>query len=167
MPGNVPAATLEGLVVLPLTLSTAFTQSRELAILTNEYPDGSTQRRILISNGGDREEILARLHWKLSKRLTADDLVALRNFYDARGGAAEAFIFYDPYGGVGIGNHDPTGVDPDGRYIVHFLGEWKQEMDVARSNVSLEMIELALAAGSGTLDFTDADESGNLMVLGL
>ncbi len=98
--------------------------------------------------------------------MTGEKLLALRTFYDARSGPAEPFIFYSAYDGVGIGNFDPSGSDSDGRFIVHFAGDWKQELTVGRGNTSMELIELALAAGSGTLDFSDGSESGMVAALG-
>jgi hypothetical protein len=167
MPGNVPAVALANLAVMPLSLSTAFEVVSEFAALENEYADGSSQRRLLVSNGGDRTNVLPRLRWRLSKRLTPARLTELREFYDARNGGAEAFIFYDPYGGVGIGNHDPLGVDSDGRYIVRFASDWRQSLTVGRGNVAVELVELPLAYGSGTLDFSDPEESGALVFVGV
>jgi hypothetical protein len=163
MPGNVPAVS-GSLPVMPHSLFKAFTQSREFAVMASEYPDGSSQRRVQISNGGDREDILPRMSWDLSKRLTPTKMVELYEFFQEVGNSGP-FYFYDPYGGVGIGNHDPSGADADGRYVGVFIGGWKQDQGVGRGEVQLKIVELALAAGSDTLDFSDEDASGLLMVI--
>lgn len=160
MPGNVPAVDVAVVPVMPRSLSTVFTSAREFAVLVNEYPDGASQRYVLISNGGDREDILPRHRWKISKRLTPEKLVALRDFYDEVG--AGPFIFYDPFEAVEFGNFHETGGSEDGRFICHFTSPWVQEMGIGRGNVSLEFMELAQAFGTGALDFEDEDNSGQV-----
>lgn len=164
MPANVPAVS-GALAVLPNGLARVFTQSREFAVLENQYPDGSSQRRVQVTNGG-YSDILPRLKWKMSRRLIPAKMVELREFYDARKGPAEAFYFYDPYESSAIGFYDPSGASEDGRYVVHFAGEWKQSMGVGRGEASIELVELALAAGSDTMDFSDPNASGLLSTAG-
>lgn len=165
MPGNVPPVS-GTLPVMPASLFRSFTQSREFAVMASEYPDGSSQRRVQISNGGDRENILPRMRWKLSKRLTPAKMADLRTFFDAVGNA-EPFYFYDPYGGTSIGYHDPSGANEDGRFIGVFVGGWKQNQGVGRGDVDLEIVELALAFGAGQLDYSDASNSAHLVTGGL
>src|SRR5437016_4632304 len=124
MPGNVSPATA-GLPVMPLSLCTSFSCAREFDVAVNSYSDGSSQRRVLISNGGNRDRILERRRWRIGKRLSAEKLVALRNFFDERKGAAEPFFFYDPFESVlPFFNYDSSGASTDGRFVVHFLGDW-------------------------------------------
>lgn len=151
---------------MPLSLSTSFVAVREFDVLVNAYTDGSSQRRVLISNGGDRDNILDRRRWRLSKRLAPESILALRNFYDARKGGSEAFYFYDPFEGVGFGNYDESGLSTDGRFVVHFVGEWQQTSHIRRSDFAIELVELALMAGSGTADFTDTTSSAQVFSIG-
>ena len=84
----------------------------------------------------------SRKRWRLAKRLPAATLQALRNFYDARNGAAEEFYFYDPYETIPKFSYDPTGQSTVGRYTVRFNGDWQQSSTPGRSDVSIELIEL-------------------------
>lgn len=166
MPGNVPPVNGTGLAVMPLSLSRAFEQTRELAVISNEYADGSSQRKCIITNGG-QDDILPRFRWRLTKRLTAAKLTALRDFYDARKGGTEPFYFYDPHECVGFGNHDETGASEDGRFVVRFAGEWRQSMGIGRGDVTVELIELALTEGGEYLDFEIEENSGHLVTAGV
>ena len=42
-----------------------------------------------------------------------------------------------------ISSMDPTGIATTGRYTVRFDGEWSQTVGLGRSDVSIELIELA------------------------
>src|SRR6185436_8922837 len=119
MPGSVALAV--AVTVLPLSLSSAFSHSREYAIRENIYKNGESQRLLLTAS--------SRKRWKLGKRLTSDELTELRDFYDARGGGLEAFLFYDVYETDPKFSYDETGVATDGRHKVHFVGEWQQTVD--------------------------------------
>ena len=68
---------------------------------------------------------------------------ALRDFFEARGGPTEPFYFYDPYETNPKFSWDPTGAATTGRYTVRFDGEWSQTVGPGRSDVSIELIELA------------------------
>jgi phage-related protein len=133
MPGAVQNAA--PLTVLPASLSRAFAHEREYPVLDNEYRNGESQRSVQATN--------SRKRWRLAKRLTPAQLAALRDFYDARKGATEPFYFYDPYETSPKFSTDPTGQAVAGRYTVRFNGEWNQSVSLGRSDVNIELIELA------------------------
>ena len=133
MPGSVQNAA--PLTVLPASLSRAFMHEREYPALDNEYRNGESQRSVEATN--------SRKRWRLAKRLTAAQLSALRDFYDARKGPTEPFYFYDPYETNPKFSHDPTGQAVAGRYTVRFASPWEQSATLARTELTLELIELA------------------------
>ena len=133
MPGSVENAVPSA--VLPWSLSRAFVRSQEYPLVENEYSGGESQRSVLVS--------ASRKRWRLAKRLTAAQLAALRDFYDARKGPAEPFYFYDPYETDPKFSHDPTGQATQGRYTVRFEGAWEQSVGLGSSDVQIELMELA------------------------
>ena len=138
MPGNLQSASPNG--VMPASLSTAFTESREYAQLQNQYRDGTIQRSQLAQT--------SRRTFRLSKRLSASVLSALYSFWVSQKGGLTPFAFYNPFevaAGQQIGsNYDPTGNSTQGRVTVVFRGSWVQATDLARSNVQgLELVEVA------------------------
>ncbi len=133
MPGSVQNAAPA--TVLPASLSRAFVHEREYPVLDNEYRNGESQRSVQATN--------SRKRWRLAKRLTPAQLQALRDFYDARKGPTEPFYFYDPYETSPKFSYDPTGQAVAGRYTVRFNGEWSQTVSLGRSDVNIELIELA------------------------
>jgi hypothetical protein len=133
MPGSVQNAAPA--TVLPLSLSRAFAHSREYPLIENEYRNGESQRSVQASN--------SRKRWQLAKRLAPAALQVLREFYEARSGPTEPFYFYDPYETNPKFSHDPTGVVTVGRYTVRFNGDWQQSSGLGRSDVQIELLELA------------------------
>jgi hypothetical protein len=138
MPGNLQSASPSG--VMPASLSTAFTESREYAQLQNQYRDGTIQRSQLAQT--------SRRTFRLSKRLSASLLTALYNFWISQNGGSTPFAFYNPFdvaAGQQIGsNYDPTGNNTQGRVTAVFRGNWAQATDIARTNVqTLELLEVA------------------------
>lgn len=133
MPGNVQNAA--PIAVLPHSLCRAFAHERAYLLIENEYRNGESQRSVLAAN--------SRRRWRLAKRLTPALLVALRDFFDARNGSAEPFFYYDPYDTNPRFSYDATGVMTVGRYIVRFDGDWQQSNGPGRSDVSIDLIELA------------------------
>jgi len=137
MPGNLVQATPNG--VMPLSLSTAFTEAREYVQLQNEYHDGTIQRAQFAQT--------SRRTFRLSKRLGPSDLSALYSFWNSQNGGLTPFTFYNPFevlaGHEPGSNYDATGANTQGRITVAFRGNWAQATDVCRSNVSLEMVEVA------------------------
>jgi hypothetical protein len=55
----------------------------------------------------------------------------------------EPFYFYDPYGTNPKFSYGPTGTAVTGRYTVRFNSDWNQSVSPGRSDVQLELIELA------------------------
>jgi len=133
MPG--PVQNAAPLTVLPASLSRAFVHEREYPVIDNEYRNGESQRSVQATN--------SRKRWRLAKRLTPAQLSVLRDFYDAREGPAEPFYFYDPYETSPRFTHDPTGQAVAGRYTVRFAGDWEQSTSLGRTDLTLELIELA------------------------
>ena len=133
MPGSVQNAAPA--TVLPYSLCRAFAHSREYPVIENEYRNGESQRSVQASN--------SRKRWQLAKRLAPAALQTLRDFYEARGGPTEPFYFYDPYETNPKFTYDPTGLATAGRYTVRFNSEWNQSCGPGRSDVQIELIELA------------------------
>lgn len=133
MPSSVSNAVAA--TVLPYSLCLAYRQTREWALETNDYANGESQREELVST--------SRKSWQISKRLSQSALATLRSFYDARNGEQEAFYFYDVWETSPKFTWDATGVATTGRYKVRFVGGWQQEAGFARSNVSVQLIEVA------------------------
>ncbi len=133
MPGSVQNAAPA--TVLPHSLCRSFVHEREYPAFENEYRNGESQRTVQAAN--------SRKRWRLAKRLSPVQLAGLRDFYDACNGPSEAFFFYDPYETSPKFSHDPTGQAVAGRYTVRFAGEWNQSVSLGRSDVSIELIEVA------------------------
>ena len=127
MPGSVANAAPS--TVMPFGACKAFSESRELAVRGNEYPDGTLQRV--------RQVATSRRSFSQTRRLAGSDLVALRTFWlTVRHGA---FYFYHSKEGA----YDATGVATAGRYTVRFEGDWSQAMEIARGEVGLGLVEVA------------------------
>lgn len=132
MPGNVLNASAT--TVFPWELTTRFARVWTRALLENLYPDGHSQRTLLVST--------ARRRWSLAHRLTATQTNTLRDFYVARQGAHDPFIFYDVYETVPLFTFDPTGVAADGKYIVRFSSRFSLSQILLRGDIPLELIEV-------------------------
>ena len=134
MPGSVQNAA--PVTVLPQSLCRAFAHERAYPFIENEYKNGESQRSVLATTN-------SRKQWRLAKRLAPTALLTLRNFFDARKGATEPFYFYDPYETVPKFSYDPAGVVTVGRYTVIFRGDWQQSCGPGRSDVQIELMEIA------------------------
>jgi phage-related protein len=133
MPGSVQNA--EPLTVMPVSLSRSFAHERAYPAVESEYRNGESQRSAQATN--------SRKKWNLIKRLTPSQLAVLRAFYDARNGTHEPFYFYDPYETNPKFSHDPTGAAVAGKYRVRFSSDWNQSIGPGRSDVQIELIEVA------------------------
>jgi hypothetical protein len=133
MPGSVHNASPSA--VLPQSLCRAFVHSREYPVIDNEYRNGESQR--------SAQAATSRKKWTITKRLTPSQLATLRAFYDARNGSHEPFYFYDSYETNPKFSCDPAGVTVTGRYTVRFNSDWSQSVGLGRSDVEIELIELA------------------------
>jgi hypothetical protein len=123
MPGNVQNAVSSG--VLPWSLFTAFSESRERPVLISEYRDGSSQRTSLTST--------SRLRYSISKRLIAAQMTTLRNFYLANVG--KAFKVYRKKANQDAGN--------TAYKLMRFEGAWNEEITMGRSNITIQLVEVA------------------------
>lgn len=133
MPGSVQNAAPA--TVLPQSLCRAFVHERAYPLIENEYRNGESQRFVLGTN--------SRKRWQLGKRLTPSALQTLRTFYEARDGPVEPFYFYDPYETNPKFSYDPTGHVTTGRYTVRFNSDWQQSCGPGRSDVQIELVEIA------------------------
>jgi hypothetical protein len=138
MPGNIQAAVPNG--VMPFTLCTAFTESREYVELQNQYRDGTIQRSQLAQT--------SRRTFRPNMRLTASLLATFYSFLESQNFGATPFLFYNPFdvaAGQEIGsNYDSSGNNTQGRVTVVVRGNWSQLTDVCRSNVQgLQLVEVA------------------------
>jgi hypothetical protein len=121
--------------VLPWSLCTAFSHSREYAVIENEYKNGESQRSKLVST--------SRKRWTTARRLTPAILEDFRDFYDARKGPHEPFYFYDPWDTSPKFSYDPTGAQTTGRYTVRFDCPWTQTVGMGRADIQISLVELA------------------------
>lgn len=133
MPGLVSAA--NPTTVMPLSFSVAFVRSQEYPVRATVYPDGTYQATV--------QATTSRKRWRLVKRLSASAVQDLRNFYDARKGKVEEFYFYDPYETNPKFSYDATGVATVGRYTVRFDMPWSQGVGIRRSEVEVQLVEVA------------------------
>ena len=133
MPGSVLNAAPA--TVLPPSLCKSFVHERAYPLIENEYKNGESQRSL--------QAATSRKRWRLTKRLPPAVLQTLRTFYEARNGTTEAFYFYDPYDTTPKFSYDPTGVATVGRYTVRFNSDWQQSSGPGRSDVQIELLELA------------------------
>ena len=129
MPGSVPNASPA--TVMPDGLARMFTASREFWAHENTYRAGERQTGLLVST--------SRKAWVVTRRLVAASLVALRDFYDARG--VESFYFYDLIT-TKTAVYDATGTLTAGRHTVVFRGEWSQAAGMARTDCPIRLVEV-------------------------
>lgn len=133
MPGSVGNVVVQ--TVMPWNLCRAFTRSRTRPLIENRYCDGENQRAN--RTGSSRKS------WSLTMRLSAAELTELREFYEARGGMREAFLFYDVWEFDPLFTYDEAGeAEGAGRYPVRFAMAWGQEVDWVRGVASLQLVEV-------------------------
>ena len=136
MPGNVDNAV--STTVLPNALSRQYVRNREYPLRSAEYADGRSQRFLLGAT--------SRKSWRISRRISPTELTELRDFFEARGGAKETFIFYDVQEDAadnGTYRYDETGVlVADHKYEVRFDIPWAQSVGLARGDVDLVLVEV-------------------------
>jgi hypothetical protein len=127
MPGSIQNASPSS--VMPYALCTAFSESREYVQLQAQYHDGTIQRSQLAQT--------SRHTSKLSQRLTATQVAALKAFWDGQLGGVVPFFFYN----LIEGSYDATGNSVVGRYTVVFRGNWSQSTGMQRSDVPQIQLE--------------------------
>ena len=101
MPGNLQSAVPSG--VMPYSLCTAFSESREYVQLQAQYHYGTTERSHLAPSSHRTSN--------LANRLTAT-AAALKTFWDGQQGGLVPLLFYN----LVEGTYDPTGNSTQGRY---------------------------------------------------
>lgn len=131
MPGSVPNASPS--TVLPHSACAAYTQARSFSMEANDYADGRRERSLLVAT--------SRRRWDLSKPLTASQLGTLRAFFEARGGSAEAFYFYDLWD-VPSAVYDASGAATLGRVTVRFEGRFQQTANWPRCAAAFAIVEV-------------------------
>ena len=133
--GGDSIATAVPVGVLPFSLYTKFTMTREWKSIVNEFHDGRRQSRSMLQATGAQ----SRRSWKLTKRLTPAAMATLRAFWESH--ATDSFYFYDSYESS---SYDETGVTTEGRYTVRFVNQdFVSTVTWPRSEVSIELIECA------------------------
>lgn len=135
MPGNVAYAVPVG--VLPYSLSTKYKQTRQYALLENEYELGESQRSLQAST--------SRRRWERSVKLSYSDLETFRWFYDQHQGSLIPFYFYDSWETSPKFVYDPTGVATIGRYAVRFDSLWQQSSELSMTDFDVALVELTEA----------------------
>lgn len=129
MPGSVQNA--NPVTVMPDGLARSFTAGRVFWYRINSYRNGEQQVSLLAAT--------SRNSWVFRHRLGMTDLVALRDFVDARG--VEPFYFYDLITDKSA-VYDATGVLTTGRHTVRFNGDWSQVAGMSRGSVDLQLLEV-------------------------
>jgi hypothetical protein len=123
---------------MPWNLAKDFARTNSFAGMTviNDYNGGESQRRATVAN--------VRRMWSATFRLTAEQLAALRGFYEDQDGGLRPFYFYDVTETEDFA-YDETGASATGRYTVRFDSDWQQEIGVGqlRGTVTIRLIELA------------------------
>jgi hypothetical protein len=124
-------------VVMPLSFSRAFAETRSWPARVNEYHDGTTQRSPMLS--------APRRSWASSKHLPPATLLALRDFWQSQGVAS--FYFYNPVETAPRYSYDPTGAATAGRYTVRFASAWSQQTGMGSIDAAVELIEVLPPCG--------------------
>lgn len=128
MPGNVAVAAPA--TVLPITLSCAFSESREFPIVeSGPYRDNASQRR--------NDATYSRKSWSVNRRLTADEWATFKTFWEARKGSLEPIYYYPD-----ADNHDATGASATGRVKARFDASMSRAMALARSQIEVRLIQI-------------------------
>ena len=130
MPSNItPARPTD---VMPANLAKAFALELHMEILSNGYPDGSSERQALATN--------VRSYFRLTQALTAADWQTMLTFYQQH--IIAPFYFYNLRETVPPFTFDPTGQNPIGRYTVVFDGGWGDIYQMSRTQIQLSMREV-------------------------
>lgn len=130
-PGSVRNAVSVG--VLPFSLCRNLVETRQWPVRMVEYHGGETERMALTAT--------ARRSWQMAKRLLPAALLTLRGFLEAH--PVDAFYIYVMKETSPAFHWDATGVATAGRYLVRVAGDWNQTSYVARTETSVEFIEVA------------------------
>ena len=130
MPGNI--GTSSPTTVLPASVASAYSLALSYSANVAEYVNGESQRTPISDSG--------RRSWEISRKLNAFQTIQLEAFYEARGGPAQAFFFYDPMETLGFLT-DSTGASLRGRYIVRFDSGLSRTLQLGRSLSAFRLIQ--------------------------
>lgn len=131
MPDNVFAASPSA--VMPKHLCRSFQEELRAEALLNNYCDGSSDRVALVIN--------PRRYFRMVHGLNGSDWANLKQFFYAQQG--RAFYYYNLRETVPPFSYDATGSNPIGRYTVVFDGQWSDTYNVARTDIALQLREVA------------------------
>ena len=136
--GNITVPDIAASGTFPIVPEYPYGRSNHPDVAIHQFGSGNAkiEQRFLLGAGA-RTFSVRRTWMNDTQRL------ALRNFYDARNGTHEPFYFCDPYETSPKFTYDPTGVAVTGRYTVRFNSDWSQSVTPGRSDVQIEIIELA------------------------
>jgi hypothetical protein len=131
LPGNIrPAAPVD---VLPAGFYSALVEELRIESFVNRYPDGSSDRAKLADN--------PRRFWRLTRKVTPAQYSTLYTFF--KNHLLQPFYFYVPRETQPPFTPDPTGASTFGRYVVVWDGNWSDQFQLGRSEVSLGLREVA------------------------
>lgn len=141
MPGNLAAATVSPLAVLPWNLCTLFRENRIFPGLDNRYHDGSVQQSLITDTVNPAASIRS---WQIATKLSGATALALRGFFEGQDGGFLPFYFYNPFEAAGVigSNWDATGVSTQGRHTCVFRGNWAETIGLPRTTSPLEIAEI-------------------------
>jgi hypothetical protein len=131
MPGVIALA--HPTTVLPFGLCSAYQRAKRWDTReSKDYPDGSSQRSVLVQS--------ERSTWTLSRKLTFAQDAAMQAFYSGQRGPLIPFFFYDLYESRFA--YDPTGVQGIGRYIVRFDCPLSMVIGIARNSFDFTLVQV-------------------------
>jgi hypothetical protein len=119
--------------VLPSSLCRSLIETRQWPVRMVEYHGGETERMALTAT--------SRRSWQMAKRLTPTALITLREFLEAH--PVDAFYIYVMKETSPPFTWDATGVATAGRYLVRVAGDWNQTSFLARTETTVEFVEVA------------------------
>jgi len=130
MPGNLnPANPID---VIPAGFYTALSEELRIESFVNQYADGSSDRVNLAQN--------PRHFFRITRRMTSAQYSALWTFFSNH--LISPFFFYLPRETQPPFTPDPTGAATSGRYTVVWDGNWSDQVQLGRSEVSLGLREV-------------------------
>src|SRR5215471_15996071 len=133
--------------VLPKSLSTAFSASRDWTVDSNSYAGGEFQASLpqTYDPGGTgtvQPFQNPRRSWQLTKRLTSAQWSQLLAFWKSVGGCQNEFWFYDPYETVPQFFYDSGGSANAGRFAVRFNSDLTMALTLGRpAQVNIVLLE--------------------------
>ena len=142
MPHNLARSVPVG--VFPKMTYLSFTETRIYPMLVQNYHDATIERALIVDTVNPAQSIHT---WKLTARLSCQQVTALRTFYESHLGGTIPFYFYAPFEvapGMPIGsNWSAEASTFEGLYAARFTTPaWNTVTDVGLTNVSLDLQEV-------------------------